>query len=122
MVVSVKEKAGYTRQVSVAEMNMVNRCRSVESVGMSSKPGRVVKLGQIWRIPAYCPDGGWHEDGMNVTQAFVWNVRTYDLNVKGEIQVKKHEDESTKVRYRGGMVRSSDEGPVMGKERRNHVI
>ena len=39
-------------------------------------------------IPVYCPGGGRHEGGVNMAQAFVWNVGTYDSDVKGEIQVE----------------------------------
>ena len=40
------------------------------------------------RKPAYCPDGDRHGGGVNMAQAFVRNVGTYDSDVKGEIQVE----------------------------------
>jgi hypothetical protein len=33
-----------------------------------------------------------------------------------------HEGESTEARHRGGVTRSSDEGPVMGLERRGGIV
>ena len=59
---------------------------------------------------------------MNLAQASVWNVGTSDFDVKGEIQVKNHKDESTEAKSRDGMTHSSEEAPVMGVEQRGHVI
>lgn len=42
---------------------------------------------KAWRKPADCPGGGRHEGGVNMAQALVWNVGTYDADEKGEIQV-----------------------------------
>ena len=38
--------------------------------------------------PAYCPDGGRRRDGVSPAQALVWNVGTYRLGVKGEVQAE----------------------------------
>ena len=35
----------------------------------------------------YWPDGLRHEDGVNLIQAFMWNVGTCRSDVKGETQV-----------------------------------
>jgi hypothetical protein len=35
---------------------------------------------------------------------------------------RTHEDESTEAGHRGGMTRSSEEVPVMGMERRGHIV
>ena len=40
------------------------------------------------RKPVYCPGGGRHGGGVNLIQALVWNVGTYDADEKGEIQVE----------------------------------
>lgn len=37
---------------------------------------------------AYCLDGVRHKDGMNLAQAFVWNVGNCHPDAKGEIQVE----------------------------------
>ena len=37
--------------------------------------------------PVYCPSGIRHKEGVNLTQAFVWNVRTCRSDDKGDIQV-----------------------------------
>lgn len=36
----------------------------------------------------YCPDGGRHEDGVNVVQASGENLGTYDSDGKGESQAE----------------------------------
>ena len=40
------------------------------------------------RMPADCPSGGRHEDGVSPVQARVRNVGTCRLDAKGEIQVE----------------------------------
>lgn len=42
------------------------------------------------------------------------------LRKKSKWQI--HKGESTNAKYRGGITRSSDEGPVMGVERRGCII
>lgn len=66
----------------------MNHRQRVESVGMASKPGRVVSLGRARGTPAYCPSGARHRGGVNLDQAVVWNVGTFRLDAKGEIQVE----------------------------------
>jgi hypothetical protein len=39
------------------------------------------------REPVDCSSGDRHQDGMISAQAFVWNVGTCGLDVKGELQV-----------------------------------
>ena len=60
---------------------------------------------------------------MILTQASVWNVGTCALmeREKSKWEVPM-EDESTKARHRGGVTRSSEEGPVMGLEQRGGII
>ena len=36
----------------------------------------------------YCPDGDRHEGDVNVAQALVWNVGTFDSDAKGETQAE----------------------------------
>jgi hypothetical protein len=69
-----------------------------------------------------CLFGIRHEGGVNLIQAFVWNLGTCRLNDKGETQEPKLKCESTDVRHRGGASRSSDEGSVMELERRTCAI
>ena len=40
------------------------------------------------RRPVYCLGGVRHKGGMNLVQAFVWNVGSCRPDVKGEIQVE----------------------------------
>jgi len=87
----------------------MNHRKRVESVGMVSKPGRVVSPGRVQGEPAACLGGTRHKGGVNRDQALVRNVGTCGLdeakgaglraaakagelppdpNVKGEIQVE----------------------------------
>ena len=65
----------------------MNHRKRVESVGMVSKPGRVVDPGQVQGELAACLVGTRHKGGVNPDQALVRNVGTCRLDVKGEIQV-----------------------------------
>ena len=56
--------------------------------GRHQNQAGVVGLGQAWKKPVYCPSGGRHRGGVNVAQALVRNVGTYDCDVKGEIQAE----------------------------------
>ena len=38
--------------------------------------------------PVYCPSGIRHREGVNLTQAFVWNMGTCCFNGKGETQAE----------------------------------
>lgn len=42
--------------------------------------------------------------------------------VREKSEWRTHEDESTDAKHRDGMTRNSEEAPVMGEERRDHVI
>ena len=65
------------------------------------------------------PSGTRLEGGVNLGQALSRNVGTCRCDVKGEDQVgNPREILSTDARHRGRTARSSDEGPVMGLERR----
>lgn len=60
---------------------------------------------------------------MSITQAFIWNVRTYDSDGKGKLQVaRSYKSENTDAEYRGGTIRSSEEIFVMKMERRDCII
>jgi hypothetical protein len=88
-VVSVKEKASLKGS---GENQGDERKRTIDEV---SKSGDVVKTGDssrssggVWRIPAYCPGGVRHKDGMTLIQAFSRNVGTCRSDVKGKPQVE----------------------------------
>jgi hypothetical protein len=73
--------------------------------------------------PDCCPGGIRHEGGVTLNQASMWNVGTCRPDAKGEIQIgRPYEDESTDAGHRGGATRSSDEGPLMGPERRGCIV
>ena len=73
--------------------------------------------------PVYCPDGIRHAGGVNLVQALVRNMGTCHPDAKGEFQAgSPRKDESTDAGHRDGAARNSDEGPVMGLERRGGVV
>ena len=87
--VSVEEKASLKGS---GENQGDERKRTIDEV---SKSGDVAKTGDysrssggVRRIPAYCPGGVRHKDGMNLIQAFVRNVGTCQSDVKGKPQVE----------------------------------
>ncbi len=76
----------------------------------TSKLGAYGTPGWVQERPAYCLGGVRHKGGVNLNQAFVWNVGTCGPDDKGETQVRgPHEGESTDAGRRGGITRSSDE-------------
>jgi hypothetical protein len=121
MVVSVAEKAGVrsrqvrSRETSESEPSM--KCRKrMDGVktGGGGCPG--ISLGGDLKTG---PSGTRLEGGVNLDQALSRNVGTCRRDVKGEDQVgSSHEVLSTDARHRGRTARSSEEGPVMGLERR----
>ena len=71
----------------------------------------------------YCPHGVRHRGGVTVLWASVWNVGTGRSAAKGEAQVgSPHKSKSTETEHRGGGVRSREEGPVMGLDRRGCIV
>ena len=70
-----------------------------------------------------CPSGIRHGGGAKLNQALVRNVRTCCSDAKGEVSSgQNREDESTDAEHRDGAARSSEEGSVMGPERRGCVV
>ena len=59
--------------------------------------------------PVYCLDGVRHKGGVNLIQAFAWNLGTCRPDVKGEAKWRTHEGESTDAGHRGGPTRNSGE-------------
>ena len=80
---------------------------------------RVSLLGQGWEVPDDGPTGVRHEGGVTVILASIRNVRTCRSDVTGAGQAGGPcKILSTKAEHRGGVARSSEEGSVMGLERR----
>ena len=76
-----------------------------------------------WGKPADCPTDVRHEGGVTLRQASIRNTGTCRPDAKGETQAaSRREGLSTDAGHRGGDVRSRDEGPVMGLDRRGVVI
>ena len=88
-VVSVSEKAGRTRQVCAGKTNVsepLTTCRKRRDVIETGL--QLLVRDETREIPADCPSGDRHEDGVSPAQALVWNVGTWRLDAKGEIQVE----------------------------------
>ena len=47
---------------------------------------------QAQRQPAYCLSDIRHEGGVNLIQAFMWNVRACRCDVKGKIQAENPQE------------------------------
>ena len=87
-VVSVSEKAGETRQVSAGKTNASEpsmRCRKIRDVAETRIQG--LAWDEARRMPADCPSGDRHKDGVSPVQALVRNVGTCRLDAKGDLQV-----------------------------------
>ena len=88
MVVSVMEKVLRSIRCGSRRRIQVNHRTIVESLRWGRNWGFDFFPGQVWRIPAYWPDDLRHEDGVNLIQAFMWNVGTCRSDDKGETQVE----------------------------------
>ena len=85
--------------------------------------GKSLTRDESGRRPDCCPGGIRHEGGVTLDQALAWNVGTWRLDAKGEVQVGgPYEGESTDAGHRGGAIRSRAEGSVIGLDRRGCVI
>ena len=125
VVVSVEEKAGLRScQVENKEMSaskLLMTCR--KGLDDVKTGGIFVNPGSVWGLPVYCPHGVRHEGSMTLLWAFVRNVGTCGSNAKEEPQIgSPHKSKSTETEHRGGGVRSREEGPVMGLDRRGSIV
>ena len=124
--VSVAGKGGNLfRQVGPEETNAsepLMTCRNVFNRRRNRDPD-LYPASKGWAIPADGPTGVRHEGGVTSRQASVRNAGTCRPDVKGATQaVSSREGLSTDAGHRGGDVRSREEGPVMGLDRRGVVI
>ena len=87
-VVSDPEKAGLTRQVRARKTNAseplmtCRKRRNAIETGLQS-----LVRDEAWGKPVDCPSDGRHEGGVSPAQALVWNVGTFRLDAKGDLQV-----------------------------------
>jgi hypothetical protein len=96
-------------------------CR--KALGDVKTGGRLVTPGAVWGEPVDCPHGVRHGGGVTLLWAPVRNVGTCRSAAKGEAQVgSPHKSKSTEAKHRGGGVRSREEGPVMGLDRRDSSV
>lgn len=81
-------------------------CR--KAIQISSKLGGVVSPGRVLMRSAYRLNGDRYRGGVNLIQAFVWNVGTCHPDVKRKARRKFiQKSESINAGYRDGLVRSS---------------
>ena len=88
-VVSVPEKAGRTCQVRAGKTNVsepLMTCRKRRDVTETGL--QLLARDQMRAMPADGSRGDRHEGGVSPAQALVWNVGTWRLDVKGEIQAE----------------------------------
>jgi hypothetical protein len=87
-VVSVQEKAGQTRQVSAGKTNESEPLRTCRKRRDVIETGlQLLARDEARGKPADCPSGDRHQDGVSPAQALAWNVGTYRLDAKGDLQV-----------------------------------
>jgi hypothetical protein len=125
-VVSVVGKGGgILRQVRLKETNVSEPLMTCRKTQGDVETGLCTKAREQrgWEVPADCPTGVRHEGGVTLRQASIRNPGTCRSDAKGETQAARHrEGQSTDAEHRGGDVRSREEGPVMGLDRRDVVI
>jgi hypothetical protein len=87
-VVSETEKAGQTRQVSAGKTNVSEplvTCRN--SMDVIETRLQSLAWDEARGKPADCLSGDRHKGGVSPAQALVWNVGTFSLDAKGDLQV-----------------------------------
>jgi hypothetical protein len=116
---------GILRQVRLKETNASEPLMTCRKARGDVETGIKAWLprARVGRVPADCPTGVRHEGGVTLRQASIRNTGTCRPDAKGVTQTASHrEGLSTKAGHRGGDVRSREEGPVMGLDRRGVVI
>jgi hypothetical protein len=88
--VSVKEKSG--------QMILAGKDQGDERKQTSDEVSKLLRRRQNWGVseipglaqgePVYCLGGVRHKGGVNLIQAFAWNLGTCRPDVKGETQVE----------------------------------
>lgn len=126
VVVSVVRKGGkQIRQVRSRETNVsepLMTCRNVQNRCRNRDLG-FYPVRRSWGETAYRPTGIRHEGGVTLEQALIRNTGTCRSDAKGEAQAaRRRKSKSTDAGHRDGDVRSRDESPVMGLDRRGVVI
>ena len=87
-VVSETEKAGQTRQVSAGKTNVSEPPRTCRKRRDVIETGlQLLARDEAQGKPVDCLSGDRHEDGVSPAQALVWNVGTFSLDAKGDLQV-----------------------------------
>jgi hypothetical protein len=59
---------------------------------------------------------------VTLAQALEWNVGTCIAMQREKLKRTTRKSQSTEARCRGGVARSSEEGPVIGLERRRDIV
>lgn len=124
--VSVGRKGGgILRQVGLKETNVSEPLMTCRKAHCDVETGTETSVprARVGEVPADCPTGVRHEGGVTLRQASIRNTGTCRSDAKGETQAaRRRKGPSTDAGHRDGDVRSREEGPVMGLDRRGVVI
>lgn len=82
----------------------------------------MVTPGSVRDAPVYCPNGVRHKEGVNSSEALVWNVGTYVSLLRERHKQRTCKADSTNTLYRDGLTGSCDETFVMNVERSGQLI
>ena len=75
------------------------RCRKAERCCQNL--GAQAIQGLVWKLPLSCPGGSRHTEGMNLIQAFIWNLGTCRSDAKRESQAEAPWSERVSMRSTG---------------------
>ena len=103
-------KGGITRQVGTGKTNAsepLRKCRKRRDVIETGL--QLLARDEARGMPADCPSGDRHKDGVSPVQALVENVGTCVSMPRETSKWSTHEEPSTDARRRGGRARSSAE-------------
>jgi hypothetical protein len=110
-------------QVSIKKMSESEPFDNASlNVKRCQNQARVIRLGRIWRVPDDWPDDNRCRGGMSLIQASIRNMGTWPAMPREKTSCVVAARMNTEALDRGGVVRSSDEGSVMGLERRGDTI
>ena len=83
-----RKRRDVSRQVCAEKTNVSepsSTCRNEKDVVESGLQSLARE--RAWEVPADGPGDDRHQDGVIFAQALVWNVGTFGLDAKGELQV-----------------------------------
>ena len=100
----------------------MNHRRSVDNCNRCQNRGLVNAPGQVRQKPEFRSGGIRHRGGVTIVQALVRNLGICASMLRERLKRRPRKSLSTDAKYRGGVMRSSEEGAVMALERRHGLI